>query len=57
MPSRIDTLTYTGFGLLGAGTTAEFAKESTGKALECLQIAEKETVVNIMDIKTLRTLK
>jgi hypothetical protein len=54
MPSRIDTLTYAGFGFLGAGTTGELVKESSKeaviKALECPSMPIKETSENIMDV-------
>ena len=49
MPSRIDTLTYTGFGLLGAGTTGELVKEAV-HVLECPDIPVKPVSENIMEL-------
>lgn len=53
MPSRIDTLTYAGFGLLGGGTIGELSKHEAAKPLECPPLPEipaKEIAENIMDI-------
>ena len=50
MPSRIDTLTYTGFGLLGAGTTGELVKEATINGLECPDIPAVVISENIMEL-------
>ena len=48
MPTRIDTLTYTGFGLLGAGTTGELVKEAA-QSLQCPLPAEKASE-NLMEL-------
>ena len=55
MPSRIDTLTYAGFGLLGGGTIGEMSKESAKYPLECPPLPEMPVkgVVNRMDINLL----
>ena len=54
MPSRIDTLTYAGFGFLGAGTTGKLAKDAAEEAaisaLECPPIPTEEASINIMDL-------
>ena len=49
MPSRIDTLTYTGFGFLGVGTTGELVKVATTNSLEC-PILPIEAAQNIMEL-------
>ena len=46
MPSRIDTLTYAGFGLLGAGTTGELVKDAVNHACPPLPVKSE----NIMEL-------
>ena len=48
MPTRIDTLTYTGFGLLGAGTTGELVKEAA-HSLQCPDPIEQASE-NLMEL-------
>ena len=47
MPGRIDSLTYVGFGIVGAGTTGEIVKNA---AEECAVIVKGIPTVDVMDV-------
>ena len=47
MPGRIDSLTYIGFGIVGAGTTGEIVKNAVK---ECAIITAEPKTINIMDL-------
>ena len=47
MPGRIDSLTYIGFGIVGAGTTGEIVKNA---AKDCAVITTEPKSIDIMDV-------
>ena len=47
MPGRIDSLTYIGFGVIGAGTTGEIVKNA---AKDCAVVAVEPKAIDIMDV-------